>query len=238
MFEENYKLKYISDLSELREVFQKAHDHVKSQFKLYEDKKSHSFDHIVRVTNTCLNLAQKLEAHLDVLLLASIFHDVGRPIEEINGRCHAEVSAEEADKFLDKLNLSKLKKDVNEAILSHRFSKKIEPRTIEAKILQDADALDALGAIGLYRTISFSCERELDMQEALIHFDEKLFKLPSRMHFPITKQIAESKCIILKEFVKKIEEESSNSFFNIFLQQNDGKYLRKNKSPKKNFKYS
>ena len=55
------------------------------------------------------------------------------------------------------------------------------------------------------------------MQEALIHFDEKLFKLPSRMHFPITKQIAENKCIILKEFVKKIEEESNNSFFNTFM---------------------
>jgi uncharacterized protein len=218
MIEENYKLKYLSNITELRDVFRKAHDYVKGQFQLYEDKKSHSFDHIVRVTNTCLNLAQKLEANLDVLLLAAIFHDVGRPIEEIDGRCHAEVSAEESENFLNKQNLSMLKKDVSEAILSHRFSKNIAPKTKEAKILQDADALDALGAIGLYRTISFSCERGLDMQEALVHFDEKLFKLPARMHFPLTKLIAENKCNILKDFVKKVEEESDNKFIEEFYQ--------------------
>jgi uncharacterized protein len=218
MIEENYKLKYLSNLTELRHIFHKAHDYVKEQLQKYEDKKSHAFDHIVRVTNTCLNLAQNLEAYLDVLLLAAIFHDVGRPIEEMDGRCHAEVSAEKAENFLDKHNLSMLKNDVNEAILSHRFSKKIAPKTKEAKILQDADALDALGAIGLYRTISFSCERGLDMREALVHFDEKLFKLPERMHFPLTKLIAENKCKILEDFVKKVGEESENKFFDVFFQ--------------------
>ncbi len=217
MIEENYKLKHLTDLTELKEVFQKAHDYVRGQFKLHEDKKSHSFDHIIRVTNTCLKLSQKLEAHVDILLLAAIFHDVGRPVEELNGRCHAEVSAELARGFLEKLHLSKLINEVNEAILSHRFSKKIAPKTVEAKILQDADALDALGAIGLYRTISFSCERGLDMQEALVHFDEKLFKLPSRMHFSITKQIAEDKCTILRDFVRKTEQELNNSHFNAFI---------------------
>lgn len=217
MKQENCKLKFLSNLTELKEVLQKAHKYVKKQFQLYEDKMSHSFDHIIRVTNTCLELAPKLDAHLDVLLIASMFHDVGRPIEEINGRCHAEVSAEKAVEFLDGLNLTLLKQDVTEAILSHRFSKNIAPKTIEAKILQDADALDALGAIGLYRTISFSCERGLNMKEALVHFDEKLFKLPSRMHFSITKNIAEDKCSILNEFIKKVGEESSNIHFNTFM---------------------
>ena len=75
MSEENYKLKYLSSLKELREVFQDAYDYVKNQLQHYEDKKSHSFDHIIRVTDTCLYLAQKLEAYVDVLLLAAIFHD-------------------------------------------------------------------------------------------------------------------------------------------------------------------
>ncbi len=217
MKQKNCKLKFLSSQAELKEVLQKAHEYVKNQFQLYENKMSHSFDHIIRVTNTCLELAPKLDAHLDVLLIASIFHDVGRPIEEINGRCHAEVSAEKAAEFLDKLNLTELKQDVTEAILSHRFSKNIAPKTREAKILRDADALDALGAIGLYRTISFSCERGLKMKESLIHFDEKLFKLPSMMHFPITKNIAEDKCNILNEFIKKVGEESSNIHFNTFM---------------------
>ena len=57
MKQENCKLKFLSNLTAMKEVLQKAHKNVQKQFQLYEDKMSHSFDHIIRVTNTCLELS-------------------------------------------------------------------------------------------------------------------------------------------------------------------------------------
>ena len=219
MNEQKVKLKYISDISALREIIDITHQYTRDILVASNKKQSHSFDHILRVVNTCYNLAIQLEAYLDVTLLAAFFHDVGRPIEEETGKCHAEVGAEIAEEFLKKNNLIELVQDVCDAIKSHRFSKGIEPKTTEAKILQDADALDALGEIGLYRTISFSCEGGLNLKEAIKHFDDKLLKLPARMHFPITRELAKKRCEILIEFKEGIQEELKCSEIGAFLKK-------------------
>ena len=52
MKQENYKLKFLSNLVELKEVLQKAHEYVKYQFQLHENRMSQSCEHIIRVTNT------------------------------------------------------------------------------------------------------------------------------------------------------------------------------------------
>ena len=157
------------------------------------------------------------EQDFDVVVLAALFHDIGRPIDSKTGRCHAEIGAEKAEQFLKQEGLTEMISDVSDAILSHRFSKNIDPVSMEAKILQDADALDALGAMGLYRTLGYSFEKGRDLEEAIKHFHEKLFKLSKRMHFPSSKERAQEKEKILHDFIDGIDFEKKNSDFKLIL---------------------
>jgi uncharacterized protein len=184
---------------------------------LYENKESHSLEHTIRVTNSCIDLAYKLKGAIDVVVIAALFHDVGRPIEDVLGKCHAETSAEIAASFLVQNSLNDMVSEIKDIILSHRYSKQKEPNTKEGKILKDADALDALGAIGLYRTISYSVENGYGLAKALEHFDEKLFKLPDLMRFDLTRQIAEEKTKMLRSFVKQAKKGIENSDFEMVI---------------------
>ncbi|MHA1224897.1 MAG: HD domain-containing protein [Candidatus Heimdallarchaeaceae archaeon] len=198
------QLKYVKNLQELEKVVSNAFMFVKEQFEKYEKKKSHSLEHTIRVTRLCLELAKRIGGNLDILLVAALFHDVGRPIESITGECHAEIGSKIVETYLDENSLSQMFEEVRDAILYHRFSKGIEPKTKEGKILKDADSLDALGSMGIYRTITYNLEKGYDLEKTIEHFYEKLFKLPQLMRFPITKQIAEEKSKIMKQFVKEI----------------------------------
>jgi len=210
-------LKYFEKTADFHSFLIKVYEFVRQQFLIYESKASHSLEHTIRVANRCLELALQLDAAVDVVLIAALFHDVGRPIEELTGKCHAEISSEKAKEFLESLSEKGLVSEVCSAIKSHRFSKGIEATTKEGKILKDADALDALGVIGIYRTISFSTEKGLNLEEARKHFDDKLLKLPSLMHFPLTKEIAEKECIILVKFAEEIDLGIDRSKFKLLL---------------------
>ena len=131
--------------------------------KLMEDSlPGHNFLHISRVYNNAVIIAKKEKADLLVVEAAALLHDVGRKYELENPKInHADKSAELALPFLKKL--AKLKKSgfpsekipaVLYAIRNHRFTKGIVPETLEARVLQDADKLDALGAIGIMRCFS------------------------------------------------------------------------------------
>ena len=159
------------------------------------------------MTNTALFLAQELKAAIDVVAIAAIFHDVGRPAEQETGISHAEISAQIAESFLNHNNLQKMKYDVTHAIKAHRFSGNIKPETIEAQILQDADALDALGGIGLFRAISYTVENQKGIEVVIQHCYDKLFLLPDKMHFPISRKIAKQRVKILKQFVEQATNE-------------------------------
>lgn len=210
-------LKYFSNVVEFREFLIKSYQFVRHQFLQFNSKESHSLEHIIRVTNSCIELACKLNGAVDVVAIAALFHDVGRPLEEVLGKCHAETSAEMAASFLNQNSLSDMVSEIKEIILSHRYSKKREPTTKEGKILKDADALDALGAIGLYRTISYSLESGYGLAKALKHFDDKLFKLSSLMRFDLTRKIAEDETEILRDFVKRAKQGIENSNFEMII---------------------
>jgi uncharacterized protein len=213
MSSKKYKTKVITDSFEFKEIIRRAYEIVRKELFTDTNKKFHSLEHTLRVVNTCIQLAEELNAYVDVVVLAAMFHDIGRPIESKTGQCHAEIGRERAKQFLEQENLTELSEDVCYAIEVHRFSKNIEPNTLEARILQDADALDALGAMGLYRTLGFSFEKGRELDEAIEHFHEKLFRLSSRMHFPVTKSMAQEQEKILYDFVKGIETYKEKSVF-------------------------
>ncbi len=135
-------------------------DEIKDEFS-----GSHGFDHTERVYNLALHIAQSEKIDLEVLQAAALLHDISRK-EEHEGKveCHADAGAEKAAKILAEIGFpsDKIPK-VQYCIRVHRYSKGIMPETVEAKILQDADRLDALGAIGIARVFSRGGEKRIPL---------------------------------------------------------------------------
>ena len=174
-----------------------------------EEDDIHGFLHVERVFKLCLQLGKELGANLLLLKIAALLHDIGRSNENqaIFNKNHAEISSEMAFKFLRSEDFKLSKKDfenIIHSIQAHSFSNNITPETLEAKILSDADKLDALGAIGLYRTIGFTIKRKGGLDQVIEHLEKKILKLKDQMYLDISKKIAEERELIIYDFYKKI----------------------------------
>jgi uncharacterized protein len=122
---------------------------------------SHNWDHTLRVASLCERIGSVEKADMDVLLAAAYLHDIGRCHQDgSNGQiCHAEKGAELAIPLLTGSAFSEAQKEnVIHCIKTHRFRSGHPPETIEAKILFDADKLDAIGAVGVARAFQFAGE--------------------------------------------------------------------------------
>jgi uncharacterized protein len=211
------QLNFFDSNQEFQKFITETYHYVDNIFSRNNQSQSHSLEHTIRVANTCIDIAERLGASIDILLTSALFHDVGRAEEEKTGRNHADISAELAKEYLEKKERYDMIPEVCDAIKSHRFSTKISPKFKEGKILKDADALDALGVIGLYRVISYSAERNVDMGKTNMHFHKKLLVLPSLMHFKYSKKLAKRKCKILITFSKGLEKTIYRSDFEKLL---------------------
>jgi len=177
-----------------------------------ENDDIHGFKHIERVFNTCIKIGKKLNANLQVLKISALLHDIGRINEKTDSlkRNHAEISAEKAMTFLLKNQFPYSKNDFNNIIHSikaHSFSNEIIPTTLEAKILSDSDKLDALGAIGIYRTIGYTIRNNGNIDKVIEHLEEKIMKLKEQMILDISRKIAEKRQEIVVNFYYKLKEE-------------------------------
>jgi len=124
-------------------------------------KGSHDWEHTLRVFRLCQRIGDVEGADMEVLLIAACLHDIGRCYQDAsNGRvCHAEKGAELAEPLIRPLPLSEdRKQNILHCIRSHRFRGNGAPKTIEARILFDADKLDAIGAVGIGRAYLFAGE--------------------------------------------------------------------------------
>ena len=117
---------------------------------------AHDFEHVMRVYKNAEKLAKKENANTKLVLCAVLLHDiVSFPKPEKLSKKSSISSAIKAEKILKKYNLSKTEiKIVTGAIRDHSFSQNKTPKTLEGKILQDADRLDAIGAIGIARAFA------------------------------------------------------------------------------------
>lgn len=120
-----------------------------------KDCSAHNIEHVKRVYNLCLELAENQKVDLGVLRASALLHDIGgmEELRDPTGNTdHASVGAKLAGPILRDLDFSdKEIKHIQDCILSHRYKNEHEPETIEAKILFDADKLDSIGAIGIAR---------------------------------------------------------------------------------------
>lgn len=182
---------------------------------------SHDLGHFQRVARIANQIAldEGEESDPQVLLAAAYFHDiVTLPKDHPENKYSSRYAAAKAVELLKEMHFpeEKLGK-VAHAIEAHSYSAQIEPTTLEAKIIQDADRIEALGAIGILRTFYVSgrlnrapydpedlyAERRPlnDKLFALDHFYVKLFRLPDLMNTTVGKTIAHKRAEFLHSFI-------------------------------------
>ena len=184
---------------------------------------AHDFDHVLRVLALAERIGQAEGAAMEIVRAAALLHDVARAEEERTGACHAKVGAEQARQILAGHPADKVEA-VAQAIASHRFrSNEVVPQTLEAKVLYDADKLDAIGAIGIARayalagrrgqrlwakTPSGSLAESQPTDHTPVHeFTFKLSQLKDALFTATARQIAEERHRYLVEFFARLEEE-------------------------------
>jgi len=138
-------------------------DRIEKTARSYLDtaRGSHDWEHTLRVCRICKHLGPVEGADMEVLLIAAYLHDIGRGHQDAsNGAvCHAEKGARIAESILQPLPLSEeQKQNILHCIKSHRFRGRQAPSTPEARVLFDADKLDAIGAVGVARAYLFAGE--------------------------------------------------------------------------------
>lgn len=141
-----------------KEVYKQIEDYMLSSV---EDS-AHDREHIYRVLFNALQIAQKeADVDYDVLITACLLHDIGRKEQFADPTlCHAMVGGEKAYGFLMDNGFSEaFSQKVKHCIQTHRFRRSMEPESLEARILFDADKLDVTGALGIARTLMYQGDR-------------------------------------------------------------------------------
>jgi len=193
--------------------------------KRLENDSAHDFEHTMRVYKNAQKICKKEKANEKLVLSAALLHDiVSYPKSDKRSKISSIESAKKSKKILEKLDFTKKEITIiSDAIKDHSFSQNKIPKTIEGKILQDADRLDALGAIGIARVFATGgslkrpfyniddpfCKKRIpdDHIWTVDHFFAKLFKLESLMNTKSGKAEAKKRTRILKEFLNQLKQE-------------------------------
>lgn len=131
---------------------------------------AHDAEHIYRVLQNAKAIAKTQQnVREDVLITACLLHDIGRPEQFADPAvCHAQAGAEKAKIFLAQMGMdAAFIEAVCHCIRTHRFSNRVTPQTIEAKILFDADKLDVTGPLGIARTLQYQGKHDYPLYTRL-----------------------------------------------------------------------
>lgn len=184
----------------------------------------HDFDHVLRVLSLARRIGLAEGADMAIVETAVLLHDVHRADTPDSETDHAVLSAERARRLLAQLNPvpdPAFVDAVAHAIAAHRFRNAIEPLTIEAKTVFDADKLDAIGAIGVARAYAYSGRigRRLwgevppgyagDDPEHTAHheFVYKLARIRERLYTATGRAIAEERHVYMAGFFERLARE-------------------------------
>ncbi len=199
---------------------------------------AHDMDHVERVLRLCIQLAEGQDVDMDILQAAALLHDIARVREDSDssGRTdHAVLGAEMAGPVLREAGFPEEKiVRVQDCIRTHRYRAGDEPGSLEAKILFDADKLDALGAIGMARAFVWVGRngariyadvdvdeyaesnlsgdmkgriRDKTMHSPQIEYETKTKFLPGRLFTERAKEIAVDRLNFCKRFLDRLEKE-------------------------------
>lgn len=187
---------------------------------------AHDAAHADRVyRNACTIAASEGPVDADVLICACYLHDLVTLPKDAPHRAEASrLAAKAATPILRGLGLTETQVcQTQHAIVAHSFSANVPPETLEAQIVQDADRIESLGAIGLARVFAvsgslkrplfdgedpFAAHRPLnDSIYAIDHFHEKLLKLPQSMQTLAGRALANDRAQVLRDYLRTLADE-------------------------------
>ena len=186
---------------------------------------AHDFNHIMRVYKNAKTLCKNEKVNQELVLAGVLLHDIiSYPKSHKNSKLSSVKSSEKAKTILKKYGYSEKEITIiSDAIRDHSFSQHKIPQTIEGRILQDADRLDAIGAIGIARVFAvggsekrpfyhpddpFCKKRKPDDQTwTLDHFYQKLLRLEQLMNTRSGKREAKRRTKILKNYLSELKTE-------------------------------
>lgn len=203
-----------------RPIIQDLASKVKEEFSDYYEiagGKNYRYRHLETVLKLVRNLSKNLEVgpNEKVLEISALLHDIGRtediqdnkmdPFEGHQG--HAERGAEIVESFVAEYVTSRELDRIQKIIRNHHS----EPKTVEGKILQDADKLSNFGVNNLWRQFHYASEHHLELGESIEYFwDEAVDEYMShieKMHFEYTKKVARERLQRQKNAFRDIERE-------------------------------
>ena len=166
----------------------------------------HDAEHSLRVYRNALLIAEgEPGCDTEIIALAALLHDA-----DDHKLFHTENNAN-ARSFLNAQKVAPEKIErICEAINAVSFSQNRgrRPETLEGRIVQDADRLDALGAIGVARTFAYGGEHGRSLDESVEHFHEKLLLLKDELNTETARRLAEPRHAFLEQFLEEYERES------------------------------
>ena len=188
----------------MQQMIEVAKEYIRELFA--ENADGHGLEHALRVYRNAMLIAEtEPGADKQIVALGALLHDADDHKlfqTENNGN---------ARRFLEEQGMDP---DVTErivaAINSVSFSKNKgrKPETLEGRIVQDADRLDAIGAVGIARTFAFGGKHERSLESSIGHFYEKLLLLKELMNTAKAKELAETRHAFMEEFLREWKAEN------------------------------
>jgi uncharacterized protein len=199
---------------------------VQQRFRHLDDL-AHGWDHVNRVYKLALFIAEREKADRFIVALAALMHDLGHTVKRTHNEHHADASVRLAGEIMEMSQIPlDMQNSIKNAILTHSFSRGREPETIEARVVHDADKLDALGAIGIMRWAitgtqnrtpqtapydfddPFAEQHPLDDRYYMLdHFFKKLFKLTNMMSTPTGRALAKQRTAFMRTYLYEFRRE-------------------------------
>ena len=188
----------------MEQIVASAIEYIRTLFSGNAD--GHGFAHSMRVYAAAMKIADtEPEADRQIVALGALLHDADDyKLFQTENNANARVFLSGNDIDLDTADR------ICEAINAVSFSKNKgrKPKTIEGRIIQDADRLDAIGAVGIARTFAFGGSHHRPPEDSIAHFHEKLLLLKDMMNTPKAREIAESRHAFMELFLQEWSRET------------------------------
>ena len=188
------------------ELICSATDYARALFAGNAD--GHGFDHTMRVYRNAMEIARGEDCDRRIVALSALLHDADdaklfHTADNANAR--AFLNSHGADEEMTERILA--------AVNAVSFSKNRDrrPDTVEGQIVQDADRLDAIGAVGIARTFAYGGSHGRGPEDSIRHFHEKLLLLTDRMNTQTAKAMAADRHRFLLDFLKEWERETGEN---------------------------
>ena len=186
-------------------LIRNAKDYIKELFAGNSD--GHDLDHSLRVYSNAMTIAEtESDCNIEVVALAALLHDADD---------HKLFDTEENSNAVSFLKSNGVDNEEIEFIVriinSVSFSKNKgqKPDSLEGMIVQDADRLDAMGAIGIARTFAYGGKHGRSLESSIDHFHEKLLLLSDGLNTSKAREMAAPRHTFLESFIEQFNSENN-----------------------------